>query len=72
MTTTQAKAILVGQLHRIKTTTEKYRHRLRAVTQFNKIANFLGYRTNTLRKALEHVYHTTGDKHWHNINKDLH
>ena len=64
MTKQQALAKIIGQIHRIATTTTQLEHRMKAIKEFRKIAKHLNYKTKTIKKALIQVHRTTSDPHW--------
>ena len=67
MAQTQATALVIDQLYRIRLTTMKYKHRLKAVLEFITIVHFLNYTTRTIRRALIRIYETTHEQHWKDI-----
>ena len=71
MTSQQAMAKVIGQIHRIRVTTLSYTNRLQALKEFRTIAIHLNYSQKTISNALKHVAKTTDEPVWNIINNRI-
>ena len=71
MTSQQALAKIIGQIHRIRVTTHSYLNRFLAVKQFCVVAKYLNYSQNSISNALRHVALTTNESIWKIIDNKI-
>ena len=71
MTKSEAKAKLIGQIHRIRTTALTKPLRFRALREFAVISTFLGYSLHTLYAALRKVADSTLEDCWNSNQRKL-